>query len=161
MDIMSTSPGNVILDPKAITPRIGSSYPETFRSITLQREKRALGKAAGLTNFGVNLTTLKPGAWSAQRHWHSKQDELVYILDGELTLVTDEGEMLLTPGMAAGFKAGVANGHCLINKSGRPATYLEIGDRTPGDDVDYPDIDMKAHTADGKTTFFDKKGNPY
>ena len=152
----------VVLDPKRLEPRIGNNYPEAYRAESAGREKRALGKAAGLTNFGVNLTTLKPGTWSAQRHWHSKQDEFVYILEGEATLVTDDGETVLKAGMAVGFKAGVPNGHHLVNKSDRPVTYIEIGDRSEGDQVDYPDIDMMGRFMPfGRFKFFDRKGQPY
>ncbi len=152
----------VVLDPEAIEPRIGNNYPEPYRTESAARLKRALGKAAGLTNFGVNLTTLQPGTWSAQRHWHTRQDEFVYILEGEATLVTDEGETVLRPGMAVGFKAGVPNGHCLINKSDRPVTYIEVGDRSEGDEVDYPDIDMTGRfEAAGRFKFYNRKGSPY
>ena len=152
----------VILDPKSVELRIGNNYPDPYRSESAAREKRPLGKAAGLTNFGVNLTTLQPGTWSAQRHWHTMQDEFVYILEGEAMLVTDEGETVLKAGMAVGFKAGVANGHCLINRSDRPVTYLEVGDRTPGDEVDYPDIDMTGRfQPTGRFKFFNRQGRPY
>lgn len=155
-------PACVISDPMALEPRLTSIYPEKYSIPDGKRAKRALGNVFGLTNFGVNLTTLQPGGWSSQRHWHTKQDELIYVVEGELTLITDAGETLLAPGMVAGFKAGVPDGHHLVNKSGRPARYLEIGDRTPGDAADYPDIDMKvAAGPDGKMRFTDKKGTPY
>ena len=162
MQHMSRLSSCVILDPALLEPQIGNHYPEPYKSNSAGREKRALGKAARLTNFGVNLTTLTPGTWSAQRHWHTKQDEFVYILDGEVTLVTDDGEAVLKAGMAVGFKAGVPNGHHLVNKSDRPVTYLEIGDRSPDDEVDYPDIDMtgRFHPM-GRFKFFDRKGHPY
>ncbi len=154
-------PPCVIPDPMALEPRLTSTYPDKYPIPDGKRAKRALGNLVGLSNFGVNLTTLEPGGWSAHRHWHARQDEFIYVVEGELTLVTDAGETVLTAGMAAGFKAGVPDGHHLLNKSGRPATYLEIGDRTPGEEVDYPDIDMKvAADADGKLRFTDKKGNP-
>jgi uncharacterized cupin superfamily protein len=158
-----TYPACVIADPASLKPRVGSTYPEPFRSLSATREKRPLGDAVGLKNFGVNLTTLPPGCWSSQRHYHAKQDELVYIVDGELTLVTDEGETVLTAGMVAGFKAGDPNGHCLINKSNRDAHILEIGDRTPGDSADYSDIDMQVydHWPDGRLRFRHKNGDPY
>jgi uncharacterized cupin superfamily protein len=163
---MSTSakyPACVIPDPMAVEPRIGTGYPEPFRSACLKREKRPLGDAVGLKNFGVNLTILPPGQWSSQRHWHGKQDELVYILEGEVTLVTDAGETLLTAGMAAGFRAGDPDGHHLINKSDKPVTYLEIGDRLPGDTADYPDIDLMINDTwpDGRYRFRHKNGDPY
>ena len=130
------------LDPATVAPRTGTAYPEPFRKPCEQREKRTLGNELGLTHYGVNLTRLAPGAWSAQRHWHTQQDEFVYVVAGELALVTDEGEQLLRPGMAAGFPAGTPNGHHLVNRSNAPAVYLEVGDRTIGDEVHYPDVDL-------------------
>ncbi len=163
---MSTSakyPDCVIPDPMAVEPTTGTGYPEPFRAPCLARVKRRLGDAVGLENFGVNLTILPPRQWSSQRHWHGKQDEFVYILDGEATLVTDAGETVLTAGMAAGFKAGHADGHHLINKSDKPVTYLEIGDRLPGDTADYPDIDLTINDTwpDGRYRFRHKNGEPY
>ena len=149
------------LDPEEVAVRRGSSYPAAFKEPCRTRIKRALGDALGLTNFGVNLVTLPPGAWSAQRHWHSHEDEFVYVLDGELTLITDGGEQALTAGQVAGFPAGKADGHHLVNKGSAPATYLEIGDRNAEDVCTYPDIDLHlAPTPDGHV-FTDKKGEPY
>ena len=154
--------GNVITDPEAIEPRRTSSYPARYQIPPGKRGRRSLGGAFGLTNFGVNLTVLEPGGWSSQRHWHAKQDELIYVLDGEVTLVTDDGEMVLTAGMTAGFKAGVANGHHLINRTDRPATYLEVGGHTATEVVTYSDIDMVLREgADGTRQFLDKQGRPY
>lgn len=139
----------------------GSTYPEPFAAECRARRKRALGDAAGLTNFGVNLVRLAPGVWSSQRHWHSAQDEFLYVLEGEVVLVTDAGEQTLTPGMAAGFPAGAGDGHHLVNRSAADAVYLEVGDRAKGDDVDYPDIDMLARWFDGVRKFVRKDGTPY
>ena len=138
-----------------------SSYPEPFASRMAGREKRPLGDLFGLTNFGVNLTRLAPNAVSALRHAHSRQDELVYILQGRPTLHTDEGRTRLSPGMCAGFKAGTGNGHRLINETAEEVVYLEIGDRTPGDEGSYPDDDIKALLVDGKWQFVAKDGTPY
>jgi uncharacterized cupin superfamily protein len=139
-----------------------SNYPEPFAGRMAGREKRPLGDVFGLTNFGVNLTRLKPGAQSALRHAHGLQDELVYILDGTATLLTDADETVLTPGMCAGFRAGAGNGHCLINKSDADVVYLEIGDRTQGDTVVYPDDDITARMgADGRWRFTHKDGTAY
>ena len=147
------------LDPNSVEPRIGSSYPAPFRASTERREKRALGDGLGLSQFGVNLVTLPPGTASALRHWHSHEDELVYILSGSLTLVTEAGEQVLGPGMAAGFPAGVADGHCLVNKSEAVASYLEVGTRVPEQDrVVYPDHDLAV--APGRV-FTNKAGEPY
>jgi len=149
-------------DPETVPVRTGTNYPAPFSEGPCKlREKRALGDFAGLTNFGVNLVRLVPGTESALRHWHSRQDELIYILEGELVLVTDEGEQTLTPGMAAGFKAGDANGHHLINRSGQDALYLEVGDRTQGDEVDYPSGDIAGRWIDGKRVFTRRDGTPY
>jgi len=130
------------LDPATVTPRIGTAYPEPLKKPCEQREKRALGNEVGITHYGVNLTRLAPGSWSAHRHWHTMQDEFVYVLEGELVLITNDGEQVLRPGTAAGFPAGKADGHHLVNRSDRPAVYLEIGDRTVGDEVHYPDVDL-------------------
>jgi uncharacterized cupin superfamily protein len=138
-----------------------SGYPEDLRRKVEGREKRVLGDSFGLTNFGVNLTTLAPGAASALRHAHRTQDEFVYILEGTPTLVTDAGDTPLAPGMCAGFKAGTGDAHCLVNRSDRPVVYLEIGDRTPGDAVLYPDDDLTAAMgADGRWRYSRKDGTP-
>jgi uncharacterized cupin superfamily protein len=138
-----------------------SVYPEPFASRMAGREKRQLGDLFGLTNFGVNLTRLAPNAASALRHSHSKQDEFVYILQGRPTLHTDEGRTQLSPGMCAGFKAGTGNGHRLINETTEEVVYLEVGDRTPGDEGSYPDDDLKALLVEGKWKFVHKDGKPY
>jgi len=149
-------------DPMGVDPLIGSAYPAAFAAISAERQKRKLGDAAGLSNFGVNLVHLKPGQGSAQRHWHSRQDEFIYVLEGELTLITDGGEQVLRPGAAAGFPAGVADGHHVVNRSDAMAVYLEVGDRTTGDVVEYPDIDMRAGTTNaGGFRFTRKDGTPY
>jgi uncharacterized cupin superfamily protein len=129
--------------------------------VTAGRAKRGLGDALGLTTFGVNLTRLDPGAASALRHWHRRQDEFVYVLDGELTLITDEGEQVLGPGTCAGFPGGVPNGHQLVNRTDRAATYLEVGDRLPGDAADYPDVDLCVRTTAAGWKYFHKDGRSY
>lgn len=138
-----------------------SNYPEPFVSRMAGREKRPLGDLFGLTNFGVNLTRLAPKAASALRHAHSRQDEFIYILRGSPTLYTDEGPTRLDPGMCAGFKAGTGDGHHLVNETTEDVVYLEIGDRTPGDEASYPDDDLKARLRDGKWIFTRKNGSPY
>jgi uncharacterized cupin superfamily protein len=117
------------LDPTSVQPRRGGIYPASFGDPLAGREKRALGDQLDLTQFGVNLVTLTPGAWSSQRHWHKNEDEFIYILEGEVTLVTDDGERILGPGMAAGFPAGKTDGHHLINRTDCAALYLEVGSR--------------------------------
>jgi uncharacterized cupin superfamily protein len=122
----------------------GSRYPAPFDRPCALRVRHALGDVAGLTQFGVNLLRLPPGVWSSQRHWHSREDEFVWVLEGEVVLITDRGEELLRAGDCAGFKAGVAEGHHLQNRSNREALLLEVGTRCPAeDDVDYPDIDLR------------------
>ena len=138
-----------------------SSYPEPFASQMTGRRKQPLGDLFGLTNFGVNLTRLTPGGVSALRHAHTKQDEFIYVLQGYPTLHTDEGRTRLSPGMCAGFKSGTGNGHRLINETEEEVVYLEIGDRTPGDEGSYPDDDLKALMVDGKWKFVHKDGSPY
>ena len=154
---MTTSPA---IDPRSVEVKTGSSYPEPYRSQVGGRRKRALGDALGLANYGVNLVELEPGAMSSMRHWHSKQDEFVYVLEGELTLITDRGEQVLSAGMAAGYPAGSGDGHHMINRSDAIACYLEVGDRGPGDAVTYSDIDLAL--ADNATDdFTHKDGTPY
>ena len=150
------------LDPAEVPAREGSTgYPEPFNELCRGRTKRVLGDTLGLGNFGVNLVTLAPGAGSAQRHWHSHEDEFIYVVAGELSLVTEDGEQVLAAGQAAGFPAGRADGHHLVNKGTAPATYLEVGDRNAEDVCSYPDIDLHlAPTPDGHV-FTDKKGEPY
>ena len=138
-----------------------SVYPEPFASRMTGREKRQLGDQFGLTNFGVNLTSLAPNAVSALRHAHTRQDEFVYILQGRPTLHTDEGRTQLSPGMCAGFKAGTGNGHRLINDTAEDVVYLEVGDRSPGDEGSYPDDDLKAMLVEGKWKFVHRDGTPY
>ncbi len=151
-----------ILAPDAPPRTRPSIYPEPFASRMGGREKRPLGDLFGLTNFGVNLTRLAPGGVSALRHAHSRQDELIYILEGSPTLVTNAGETLLRPGMCAGFKAGTGDGHQLVNRTESDVTYLEIGDRSAGDTVNYPDDDMQLVVgADGKRRFVRKDGSTY
>lgn len=138
-----------------------SNYPEPFASRMAGRLKKPLGDLFGLVNFGVNLTTLAPGAASALRHAHSKQDEFIYILQGHPTLHTDEGLTKLAPGMCAGFAHGTGNGHRLLNETTEDVVYLEVGDRTPGDEGSYPDDDLRAELLDGKWRFTHKDGTPY
>jgi uncharacterized cupin superfamily protein len=151
----------VIRDPKSIEGRRGTIYPKAYAQGFEKRVKRALTGPMGLSQFGVNLTTLEPGAMSAHRHWHRAEDEAIYVLEGELVLIDDSGETVLTPGMAAGFPAGTANGHQLVNKSQKPATYLEIGTRAADEDATYPDIDLKLELRGGVPRFFHKDGTPY
>lgn len=139
----------------------GSGYPEPFKSRVAARRKQKLGDVFGLKNFGVNLTTIPPGCASALRHWHSHEDEFIYVLSGELTLITDAGEQVLRPGMCAGFPAGRDDGHCLVNRSTQDAVYLEVGDRTAGDTVTYPDDDLEARMHEGGWKFFRKDGSAY
>lgn len=150
------------LDPNTVTPRTGSGYPEPFRSRVLPREKRPLGDALGLTKIGVNLTLLAPGAQSSIRHFHSGEDELIYILEGEVTLVTDEGEQLLHAGECAGFVAGSNNGHQLVNKGTAAVRYLEVSNRDPSDAAEYPDDDLAyAKDASGNAVYSHKDGRRY
>ena len=152
----------VAIDAVSVPPRtLKTVYPEPFASRVAGREKRKLGDFFGLKNFGVNLTRLAPGAVSALRHAHSRQDEFIYILQGSPTLVTDEGQTQLQPGMCAGFPAGTENGHHLRNETQELVVYLEVGDRSPGDQAIYPDDDLVASLEDGKWRFFHKDGRAY
>ena len=136
-------------------------YPAPFDRVVVGRERKRLGNAVGLDQFGVNLTTLKPGAASALRHWHGKEDELVYILDGEVVLIEDDGETVLRPGDAAGFKANSQVGHHLVNKSHRDAVYLEIGTRAKHERAEYPDVDLRVVRDDKGARYTHKNGEPY
>src|SRR5580658_11014893 len=138
-----------------------SNYPEPFFSRMAKRDKRPLGDLFGLTNFGVNLTRLAPGGSSALRHAHTKQDEFVYILEGRPTLVTDAGRTALKPGMCAGFKGGTGDAHHLMNETEEDVVYLEMGDRSPGDSVTYPDDDIAAVAVGSGWRFAHKDGTPY
>ena len=149
------------VDPRELPEQSTTGYPEPYRARVAGRHRRRLGDAVGLKNFGVNLTRLDPGAESSMRHWHAKQDEFIYVLEGEVTLVTDVGRQKLTPGMAAGFPAGKSDGHQLVNETSGPVLYLEIGDRTRDDGATYSDVDMAARMVDGKWVFTHKDGSPY
>ena len=152
----------VAISALATAPRTTPSvYPEPFASRMQGRTKRILGDLFGLANFGVNLVVLAPGAESALRHAHSRQDEFVYVLRGNPTLITDAGETLLAPGMCAGFRAASGDAHKLVNRSNGEAHYLEVGDRSPDDTADYPDDDLQALRVDGKWRFMRKDGTPY
>ena len=159
---MSDSQKPIAVKADAVPPRTRpSNYPEPFFSRMLKREKRQLGDVFGLKNFGVNLTRLMPGGESALLHRHSKQDEFIYILEGEPTLVTETGEVKLSPGMCAGFPAA-GEAHQLVNRSSQDVLYLEVGDRTPGDEGSYPKDDIQAVLGtDGKWVFTHKDGRPY
>jgi uncharacterized cupin superfamily protein len=139
---------------------VGSGYPAPYDEPCRQRKRLRLGDAAGLTQFGINLLRLPPGVWSSQRHWHSAEDEFVYVLEGEVVLVSDAGEEVLRAGDCAGFKAGEADGHHLLNRSSIEAVLLEIGTRSPqADAVDYPGIDLMIRA--GARAFLHKDGTPY
>ncbi|HEX4040073.1 MAG TPA: cupin domain-containing protein [Xanthobacteraceae bacterium] len=138
-----------------------TGYPKPFDRLVVGRERKRLGNAVGLDQFGVNLTRLKPGAASAQRHWHEKEDEFVYVLDGELVLIEDGGECMLRAGDAAGFKADSRNGHHLVNRGSRDAVYLEIGTRSKHERVEYPDVDLMVIRDDHGARYTHRNGEPY
>jgi uncharacterized cupin superfamily protein len=149
------------IDPKALSPVVGTQYPPPFDEPCLSRERIKLGDAARLTQFGVNLLRLPPGSWSSQRHWHTESDEFVYVLSGEVTLLTDDGPEILRAGDAAGFKGGDTKGHCLQNHSAAGATILEIGTRSDRDAGHYSDIDLFAPAGGKPTPYARKDGTPY
>jgi uncharacterized cupin superfamily protein len=144
-----------------IKPVVGTLYPPPYDEPCRARERQKLGDAAGLTQFGVNLLTLPPRAWSSQRHWHAKEDEFIYVVSGDVTLVTDAGEETLKPGDSAGFRAGDANGHCLQNRTDQPVRVLEVGTRISGDSASYPDIDMFAPPGGKPAAYTHRDGTPY
>ncbi|HTV37431.1 MAG TPA: cupin domain-containing protein [Xanthobacteraceae bacterium] len=138
-----------------------TGYPPPLDRVVVGRERKRLGNAVGLDQFGVNLTTLKPGAASALRHWHEREDELVFILRGEVTLIEDGGETVLKAGDAAGFKANTPNGHHLVNKSSSDAVFLEVGTRSKIERAEYPDVDLIMQRDEGGARFIHKNGEPY
>lgn len=138
-----------------------TNYPPPFNKAVEGRARKRIGKAAGLTQFGVNICTLKPGAASSQRHWHESEDEFVYVLFGEVVLYEDGGETVLKPGEAAAWKAGVPNGHCLINRSNRDAVFIEVGTRAANERAHYSDIDMQVVRDRKDFRYLRKNGEPY
>lgn len=148
------------INPIDLEEHTGTFYPDALKGPSEARIKRRLGDALSLSHFGVNHTILPPGAASAWRHWHENEDEFIYILEGEATLVSDDGEQTLGPGMAAGFPAGKADGHQLINKSLKNVVFLEVGNRTAEDIVQYSDIDLKLTKKPGDHQYTDRAGNP-
>jgi uncharacterized cupin superfamily protein len=149
------------IDIMALPTDTRTGYPEPLNRVVQGRSRKRLGNAAGLDQFGVNLTTLKPGAASALRHWHQNEDELVYVLEGEVVLIEDEGETVLRSGDAAGFKANAPNGHHLVNRSSRDAVYLEIGTRAKNERAEYPDLDLVAVRDDTGMYYTRKDGKRY
>lgn len=150
------------VDPRSVAPLNRSGYPEPYRWRVLPREKRGLGAVFGLTRIGINQTTLPPGKESSMRHWHTREDEFVYVLEGEVVLRTGAGEQRLTAGMCAGFAAGVEDGHQLVNRSARPAVYLEISNRDAEDQAHYsdPDVDLVFSPPHARGRFTRRDGTP-
>ncbi|HET9716877.1 MAG TPA: cupin domain-containing protein [Pseudolabrys sp.] len=138
-----------------------TGYPPPFNKAVEGRSRKRLGRAAGLSQFGVNICTLRPGAASSQRHWHEKEDEFVYVLAGEVVLCEDGGETVLRSGEAAAWKAGVTNGHCLINRSDRDAVFIEVGTRASAERAFYPDIDMMVTRGEKGARYTRKNGEPF
>ena len=153
------------LDPLSLPPRTGSGYPEPYRSRVLPREKRALGDALGLTTIGINQTILPPGKESSMRHWHTHEEEFIYVLSGEVVLITDAGEQVLTAGMCAGFPVAVdiknGDGHQLVNRSDQPVVYLEVSNRDARDQAHYSDVDLHFHGADAPVRFTRRDGSEF
>jgi uncharacterized cupin superfamily protein len=149
------------IDPSTLIPVIGTLYPAPFDQPCLSRERRRLGDQAGLKQFGVNLLRLPAGTWSSQRHWHTDSDEFIYVLAGEVTLVTDAGDEVLRSGDAAGFRAGEGDGHCLQNRANSEALVLEIGTRLAEDAAHYSDIDMMAPAGGKPAQYTHRDGTPY
>jgi uncharacterized cupin superfamily protein len=149
------------IDIVSVKVEVSTGYPDPYRSVVAGRARQRLGNVVGLDQFGVNLTRLKPGAQSAQRHWHAAEDEFVFVVEGMLVLCENDGETVLKAGDAAGFKAGVANGHCLINRSTQDAVFLEVGTRSGREQVDYPDIDLRFRKDGNGMSYTHKSGEPY
>ncbi|MBM3535659.1 MAG: cupin domain-containing protein [Alphaproteobacteria bacterium] len=148
-------------DPKSLPESNSTSYPEPYRTPVMKRWYRRLAPSTGLTRFGVNLTRIEPGGMSSQRHWHAKEDEFIYVLEGETVLVTDAGEEVLRQGMCACFPAGTKNAHHFLNRSKADVLLLVVGDNAPDEEVGYPDIDLHGRTIDGKFRFLHRDGTPY
>jgi uncharacterized cupin superfamily protein len=146
------------VDLSSVPVVVGSGYPAPFDQPCAARARQRLGEPSGLTDFGVNLMRLPPGTWSSQRHWHAAEDEFVFVVEGEVVLITDSGEETLRAGDSAGFKAGVKDGHHLQNRSPRDAVVLEVGSRKEQDEGEYSDIDMRFVRTGG---FVRKDGTPY
>ena len=138
-----------------------TNYPPPFNKAVEGRSRKRLARMAGLTQFGVNICTLKPGAASSQRHWHENEDELIYVLRGEVVLCEDGGETMLRSGDAAAWKAGVSNGHCIVNRSAHDAVFMEVGSRAPTERAHYSDIDMKVERDDKGFRYTKRNGEPY
>ena len=149
------------LHPTSLEARTGSGYPEPYRSRVLPREKRPLGDAFGLTKIGINHTVLPPGKESSMRHWHSHEDEFIFVLSGEVVLRTDAGEQTLTAGMCAGFPLGSGDGHQLVNRGQEPAVYLEVSNRDAQDCAFYPDVDLQYNGAHAAVKFTRKDGSSF
>lgn len=151
------------IEARSVAAQSRSGYPEPYRSRVLPRDRRRLGDALGLTRIGINQTTLLPGKESSMRHWHTREDEFLYVLEGEVVLRTGAGEQLLTAGMCAGFAAGVEDGHQLINRSDRPAVYLEVSNRDPEDEARYcdPDVDLAWNAPHARGSFSRRDGTAY
>ena len=149
------------VDIAKVPVKSGTFYPAQFQAECLGRHKQAIGDAAGLTQFGVNITRISPGAASALRHWHEQEDEFIYVLEGELVLVENDGEVVLKPGDAAGFKAGSGNAHRLINRGNRDAVYFEVGTRAKSERVHYPDVDLVMERDDKRRRYLYRSGEPY
>ena len=153
---------SIVFDPLSVAQSNATSYPAPYRADNQQRWNRRLGDHAGLENFGVNLTRIAPGGQSSARHWHSKQDEFVYVLSGTVTLETNAGEQLMKPGSCAGFPKGAPDGHRFVNRSAEDVLLLVVGDRTGEDEISYPDIDMQARLGpDGRYAFRRKDGTAF
>jgi uncharacterized cupin superfamily protein len=149
------------IDIASIPVRARTGYPAPYAEAVRGRSYQALGNAVGLTQFGVNLVRLEPGAASSQRHWHENEDEFLIVLEGELVLVEDEGETILRAGDAAGFKAGVPNGHHLLNRTERDGVFLVVGSRAPAERAHYPDIDLIYEMSDGRGRYTNRAGEPF
>jgi len=152
---------DMVVDPAELPVESGTPYPAPHDAIVQGRHRSRLSPVLGLTKFGVNVLRIEPGAQSSARHWHSEQDEFFYVLEGEATLETDEGDTIVKAGMAAGFPAGNPNGHTLVNRSNSDVLVLEVGDRPVSEDVEYPDIDMANAVRDGKPNFTRKDGSAF
>jgi uncharacterized cupin superfamily protein len=157
---MTTKPPSTVVS-GSVTRKTGSGYPPPHNEQVKGRAKVMLGNMFGLDQFGVNVVTLAPGAWSSHRHWHEGEDEFIYVLEGQLVLGDDAGDHVLTPGMCAGFKAGSGNGHHLKNLSENSATYLEVGTRLPNDKAHYSDINMMAIKENGAFRFVKRDGSAF
>ncbi len=159
---MAKAGPSLVLDPATIDFVSGAgAYPDQYKPLVPGRAKKVIGDSLGLKNYGVNIVKLEPGGCSSVRHWHTRQDEFIYVIEGEITVVNDDGEFIMSAGMVAGFPGGAENGHHMFNRAEKDAIFMEVGDRLPGDSVDFSDVDLLSRQLKAGWQFTNRKGKPF